>query len=170
MEEKITKEFQEKLENKIKLPKEIKEKRNKIAMENFLYAIFMSIYFIFLNMGFHNIVRHIFVVDTQVFSGISLAIAIIFFEKAFKQENGNIAIHGIEILVLAIITLFVPFIYYVNTNLTSIIMASLIAVFNIYYLIKVAIISIKIQSKYRASISDVKKIVKKEKRKEEEKK
>lgn len=168
MEEKITKEMQEKLEEKIKLPKEIKEKQNKIAMENFFYAIFMSVYFIFLNMGFHNIVKHIFVVDTQVFSGIALVIAIILFEKAFKRENGNIAIHGIEILVLAIITLFIPFIYYMNMDLTSIIMVILIAGFNLYYLTKVVVMSLKIQSKYRASLSDVKKIIKKDKEKLED--
>ena len=168
MEEKITKEMQEKLEEKIKLPKEIKEKQNKIAMENFFYAIFMSVYFIFLNMGFHNIVKHIFVVDTQVFSGIALVTAIILFEKAFKKENGNIAIHGIEILVLAIITLFIPFIYYMNMDFTSLIMVILIAGFNLYYLTKVVVIRLKIQSEYRTSLSDVKKIVKKEKKKVEE--
>lgn len=168
MEEKTAKVIQDKLEAKIKLPKEIKEKRNKIAMENFLYAIFMSVYFLFLNMGFNNIVKHIFVVDTQVFSGIALATAIILFEKAFKKENGNIAIHGIEILILAIITLFIPFIYYMNAYFTSIIMVILIAGFNIYYLVKVAVMSIKIQSKYRASLSDVKKIIKKDKEKLEE--
>lgn len=168
MEEKITKEMQEKLEEKIKLPKEIKEKQNKIAMENFFYAIFMSVYFIFLNMGFHNIVKHIFVVDTQVFSGVALVTAIILFEKAFKKENGNIAIHGIEILVLAIITLFIPFIYYMNMDFTGLIMVILIAGFNLYYLTKVVVISLKIQSEYRASLSDVKKIIKKEKKKVEE--
>lgn len=168
MEEKITKEMQEKLEEKIKLPREIKEKQNKIAMENFFYAIFMSVYFLFLNMGFHNIVKHIFVVDTQVFSGVALVTAIILFEKAFKKENGNIAIHGIEILVLAIITLFIPFIYYMNMDFTGLIMVILIAGFNLYYLTKVVVISLKIQSEYRTSLSDVKKIIKKEKKKVEE--
>ena len=87
MKDKITKEVQAELETKRKLPNELKEKRNKLAIENFMFAIFVTLYFIFLNMGVSNIVKHILVADTKVFSGIWLAIAIIMFEKAFKTSS-----------------------------------------------------------------------------------
>jgi len=168
MKDKKTKEVQAELEEKRKLPDDLKEKRNKLAFKNFGFAIIVTLYFIFLNMGVSNIVKHILVADTKVFSGILLAITIILFEKAFKKEDGKLAIHGIEMLVLAIITLFIPYLYYLNMEHTKYVMVGLILAFNIYYLAKTALISTKIESKYLDSLSDVKNIIKKEKRKVEE--
>ena len=166
--EKTTKKIQiEELEKQRKLPDELKEKQNLLVMKNLGFAIFITLYFIFLNMGFHNIVKHIFVVDTQVFSMVVLAVAIILFEKAFKKENGQLAIHGIELLALAIVTLFVPYLYYMNTEFTDVIMIVLIIGFDLYYVSKATVLCAKIQMNYKASLSDVKRIVKKEKRQAE---
>ena len=144
----------------------IKEEKNKLykkLFKNIMIAIIISIYFIFLNLGNINIDANIFLTDIKVFSIIILGISIIIFEKAYKNDSGELTINAIEILVLACHTLSLIYVtnifkfdfkYYVLTSSY---------IFSIYYTFKDIIIYTRENRKYLKQLSDISDIVKKEK-------
>lgn len=144
----------------------IKEEKNKLykkLFKNIMIAIIISIYFIFLNLGNINIDANIFLTDIKVFSIIILGISIIIFEKAYKNDSGELTINAIEILVLACHTLSLIYVtnifkfdfkYYVLTSSY---------IFSIYYTFKDIIIYTRENRKYLKQLSDIPDIVKKEK-------
>lgn len=144
----------------------IKEEKNKLykkLFKNIMIAIIISIYFIFLNLGNINIDANIFLTDIKVFSIIILGISIIIFEKAYKNDSGELTMNAIEILVLACHTLSLIYVtnifkfdfkYYVLTSSY---------IFSIYYTFKDIIIYTRENRKYLKQLSDIPDIVKKEK-------
>lgn len=144
----------------------IKEEKNKLykkLFKNIMIAIIISIYFIFLNLGNINIDANIFLTDIKVFSIIILGISIIIFEKAYKNDSGELTINAIEILLLACHTLSLIYVtnifkfdfkYYVLTSSY---------IFSIYYTFKDIIIYTRENRKYLKQLSDISDIVKKEK-------
>ena len=85
---------------------------------NMLLAIGVIVYFYLINLGYKNIAKDIFITDLHVFSMTILAASIVLFEKSYKNENEILCVYGIEMLVLAILTLFMPYIYfYSNPNI-----------------------------------------------------
>lgn len=144
----------------------IKEEKNKLykkLFKNIMIAIIISIYFIFLNLGNINIDANIFLTDIKVFSIIILGISIIIFEKAYKNDSGELTINAIEILILACHTLSLIYVtnifkfdfkYYVLTSSY---------IFSIYYTFKDIIIYTRENRKYLKQLSDISDIVKKEK-------
>ena len=150
------------IEEKKKLPRELKDQQDKETIRNICVAIFVTLYFMLLNIGYHNIIKNIFVQDTQILSGIMLFLSLILIERAFRKHKGCLAVHGMEFLIIAIITLFVPYIYYINDKYTRLIMVGIIALFDIYFVAKCIIVCIRIKRKYMKELSDVKNIVVKE--------
>lgn len=168
MKKSITKDLGKEIEQKKKIPKEIKDVMNKRIFRNLIFAILVILYFIFLNLGFSNIEKSIFNQDTAVFAITSLAISIVLFEKAYREEKGYLAIHGIEVLAVALFTLFIPYTYfYFDSTIVKVVML-VPMYFAVYYIVKSAIIFIQTKNKQKNKISDVKEIVKKETRKFEE--
>lgn len=159
--EKIEKEIDE----KTKLPNEVKDKIKREVFINIVVAVVIVTYFIFIVLGSIGSIKNVRTIDLNIFSMIFLGIAIVLFEIAYRKEEGNIAIYGIESLAVAIFTLFLPYIifeldeahkkYYL---LASIYIAA-------YYILKSIYIVNRTRAKHMNSISDVKEIVKKEKSK-----
>ena len=159
--EKIDNEFK----SKQKMPKIEKEKINKEISKNILIAIGIMLYFYFISLGSVNIQTEIFSVDLRVFSiGILLG-AIVLFEISYKKENTKLCIYGIEVLVLAILTLFLIYIYTIYPNAFNLISAWMSLGFAIYYVSKGIVIYKKMEKDYYKSLSDIKEIVKKESKK-----
>ena len=155
------KEIIKQLEEKKKLPKEIKDKILNQTCDCIISAIIVYVYFIFLKLGAKNIHQNIYLVDLKVFS-MSLAIlSIIFFEHAYNKKSAKSLYRGIEVLGIAIITLLLQyFIVYLTPNYR--IMIPVFAIlYNIYFIIKALIIIYKMKSEYTKKLSDVKEIVKK---------
>lgn len=160
--EKIEKEINE----KTKLPNEVKEKIKNEVFTNFVIASIIILYFIFIILGSFGSIKNVRVIDINIFSMLFLSIAILLFEIAYRKDDGKLAMLGIESLVLAIFTLFLPYIIFElhGTNKKYYLMASIYIA--IYYILKSIVISIKTKNKYiNSNISDVKEIVKKEKTK-----
>ncbi len=149
-------------EVKQKMPKTQKEKIYKRIFQDILLAIGISIYFIFLNLGFKNIAEEVFAIDLKVFSISILIIAIIFFEYSYKHNKGKTAIYGIEILVLAISTLAASYLLEIYKNSFSIVICIFSLIFLIYYVIKSIRVYKKMKKEYYESLSDIKEIIKKE--------
>ena len=145
------------VENKNKRSNELYKK----LFKNIFIAILVMIYFIFINLGSFNIAHEIFLTDIKVFSIIILGISIIIFEKAYEKDSSELALHGIETLILACHTLSVihitnifnfDFKYYILTSSY---------IFAIYYVFKDILIYTKENRKYLESLSDIPDIVKK---------
>lgn len=160
--EKIEKEINE----KTKLPYEIKDKIKKEVFTNIIVGSIIILYFIFIVLGSAGSIKNVRAVDLNIFSFLFLGTAIFLFEIAYRKDDGKLAMYGIESLVVAIFTLFLPYIIFElnGANKKYYLMASIYIA--VYYILKSIIISAKTKSKYmNSNISDVKEIVKKEKTK-----
>ena len=167
MKNKEKKEIIEKIDQtfevKQKMPKKEKEKIYKRISNDILLAVGIVVYFIFLNLGYRNIGEEIFIVDLKVFSMSILIIAILLFEYSYKDNNGKIAIYGIETLLVAIFTLSAIYLLEIYKESFSIVICIFSSIFTIYYLIKSIRIYRKMKKEYYKSLSDIKEIVDKKK-------
>ncbi len=155
----------EKLEKEVidkkQLPKEEEEKINKKLFENIFIADILMVFFYLLSLGSLNIETPVFLKDLKVFSMGLIVLTIILFEISYKKENANLCIHGIECLVLAIVTLFSSYIYMIQMKEFHIYSAIVAYAFAIYYVGKSIIIYKKMKKQYIASLSDINEIIKK---------
>lgn len=159
-EEKLEK-IKKEINKQTKMPKEQKKKINKKIFQNIAIAIGIIIYFIFINLGFHNIEENTYLTDLNVFSAVTIGITIILFEKAYKKDSGEVAIYGIEMLLLSVSTLLTNYIYKIYNSKFVYIIASIAMLFAIYYVGKSIVIYVKMKNKALKKASDIHKIVRK---------
>lgn len=149
------------IEEKKRIPKEELDKIHTRIFKNLVIAIVIMFYFYFINLGYINIQGNILTTDLKVFSMGILVLAIILFEYSYKKDDGIICIHGIEVLVLAIVTLFFISIYTMYTEKFNLIVATHSFIFASYYVAKSIAIQNKMKKQYYKSINDITEIVKK---------
>lgn len=154
-----TNEVVEKMATKIKIPKEIKEKIYDKLFKNLCIAILVLLYFIFLNLGYIKLDMNEFEADLHIFSGILIIATIVVFEFAYKTNNDAIALNGVELLVISLVTLFMPYIYFHRGILLKFVYSIFSIYMLVYYLVKCTIIYAREIKKYKASLSDIKEIV-----------
>lgn len=156
-------EIEEAVEKEIKGRKKLPEvefnKINTRIFQNICLAVLTMLYLHFVVLGFVNIENSVFVTDIKVFSIALLIVAIAIFEYAYKKDSGRHAIHGIEVLMLALTTM--AFIY---TNLIwadrfIYVVALVTYLFAIYYVAKSIIIYNKMKKEY--FVNEMKEIIKK---------
>lgn len=150
-------EIKQTMKKKQNLPKEEIEKINKHLFQNILVAICIIIYFIFLNLGQMNIEGEVYVTDLKVFSMCVLLLAIALIEKAYKKDDGEIAVYGIEMIVLSLITVALIYIKLMLSTRYAYIITSISYVFAIYYLIKSIVIYLRKRKKY--FVDDMKEMI-----------
>ena len=123
-------------ETRKKLPEDMFSKLIKQSLWNISIGILIVLYFIFLNLGFKNIEKNIFSTDLKVFSITSVIMAIFMFERAYKKQSKTLAVHGIEILCVAIVTIALLYVSILKAEifLQCILIASVVTI--LYYLIK----------------------------------
>ena len=141
-------EIKETIKKKQELPKEEIGKINKQLFRNILVALCIIIYFIFLNLGQVNIQSEVYVTDLKVFSMCILLFAIALIENAYKKDNGEIAIYGIEMIVLSLVTVALIYINLMLSTRYLFIVTSISYIFAIYYLIKSIVIYLKKRKEY----------------------
>ena len=138
------------------------EKRKKVnqnVFENIFIAVAVMLYFIIINFTYYRIEENILSVILKVVSIVILLLAIIIFEVAYKKDSGKLAIHGIEVLVLAAHALSIIYVVELEKlEFTTYILISSYA-FSIYYILKAVIIHTIEAKKYLESLSDIKEIV-----------
>ncbi len=159
-EEKL-KSLEKEIIDKKKLPQEEENKINSKIFENMIIADILMTFFYLISLGSLNIETPIFMMDLKVFSIGLIVLTVIIFEISYKKENGNLCIHGIECLVVAIFMLFSTYLYtmymkefYMYVSIFAYIMA-------IYYAIKSIIIYRKMKKRYIDNLSDIDEIIKK---------
>lgn len=149
------------IEEKKKIPKEIREKINGKVFENMVIAAIIMIYLVALNFGMSNIPTDTYIMDLKVFSIMLLVITIIIYEYGYKKDNGEIWLHGVEIMAIAIFTLYLIYLYSIYYSNYSTLLVSACIVCLIYYAIKIIITQRKIETNYNKSLRDINEIVKK---------
>ena len=158
--------IEEEINQKIRLPNGLKEKVKKDVFTNIIIAILMIVYFTFLIMGSVGTVKSVRTVDFNIFSILLLSVTIYLFEIAYKKDNGTLAIYGIETLVVSIATLFFPYIIFELDEFSKKYYMIVSAYIAVYYIIKSIWIVSKAKKIHIKQSSDIKEIVKKEKRKD----
>ena len=137
--------IEEEIKKQTTIPDEKKKKINKRLFRNIMIAIGIVVYFIFINLGFYNLEALKFLKDLQVFSIVTIGITIIIFEIAYKKDSGELAIYGIESLILSICTLLTIFILINYKNKFTYIINVVSMLFGIYYIGKCIIIYVKMR-------------------------
>ena len=149
----------DKIAKQEKLPEEEKQKITRIALDNLINAISIMTYLIVL-MLLPLIKKQMFSITIyKTASMIILFLSIFIFEKAYKCDSGKLTISGIEVLILAIITLFAQY-GFLKMQYTFLQLAGVY--YGVYYIIKTIVLSAKIKRNYRKTVSDISEIVKKE--------
>lgn len=158
----VTDLVEKKDKKKEKIPKEISQEILKKMFGNLVRAVGIMCYFMILNLAHLTMQQERLIGDIEVFAGVFLLVGIIFLEKAYKKDEGSIAITGVEFLFLSlhslsimhVITLFqYEFKFYLLTS------SYLIA---IYYVLKAILLYTKGRKEYLNSLSDISDIVKKD--------
>lgn len=161
--EKSIKEIQAELEANIKeqkkLPKDVEYALNKKVFINIIIAIIVMVYLLFVNIGSINIDSIVFIKDLKVFSIMLIVLTIILFEYSYKKDNGVICINGIEVLVLAIITLLFPSAYVLQNRKFNLIVASVSFLFGAYYVGKSIIIYVRDKKRYFKETNEINRIL-----------
>lgn len=153
------KQMAQKLEQAKIMPKEKKKGIYKRTFENILVAVIVILYFLMMILGYINIPEEAYIKDLKVFSLATIAITIVLFEIAYNKDSGKIAIHGIETLLLSILTLISMYIYILHrTKFLFVIMGGVVLA-TLYYLVRSIVVTIKEKRKWKDNISDVKDIV-----------
>jgi hypothetical protein len=154
-------ELEKNIMNKKHLPKSEENKINKKVFENMLIAIVLMAFLYCVSLGSLNIETQVFTTDLKVFSIGLIIFTIILFEISFKKENGNLAIHGIECLVVSIFMLFTNYIYTMYIKDFYLYVSIFAYLFAIYMSVKSIVIYKKMKKQYIASLSDIDEIIKK---------
>ena len=148
------------IEQKRKLPKNLKDKISTKIFQNLLVAVIIMAYFCIINVSYYKLDGNKFEEYLKYFAlGISI-ITVITFEVAYRKNSLGIMIISIELLLCGILSLYIPYIFlHTNTTFRISIMVLPVALV-IYYAIKSFILFKKNQLNYRNNLSDVKEIVK----------
>lgn len=152
--------MQKEIENKRKLPEEIKKEIKKSIFHNLLIAVIIILYLCTINILFYKLENQVFEQQMKFFALGLISITVVVFEVAYQRQSKRTAIVGIELLLFSIISLYIPYIYlFANVNLkliTTILPLSIAG----YYLIKALIIYKSGRMKHENNLSDVKEILK----------
>lgn len=142
--------------------KEVSEKYMKKIYLNVLKAIIIVLYFFVLNVACENVNPQYLEKGIELCTMILLFISIFIFEWAYRKDNDDLAIQGIEILILSAYTL-------TSQHITKkfdfplknyLLVASYI--FAIYFILKCIVVYTKGRKEMAENLSDIKEIVQKD--------
>ncbi|MBQ2937921.1 MAG: hypothetical protein IJE05_03455 [Clostridia bacterium] len=142
--------------------KGLDEKYLKEMYLNVLKAIIIVLYFFILSVAYEKVNMVYLEKGIQLCTMIFLFIAIYMFERAYKKEDGKLAIQGIEILILSMYTLTTEHItnrFNLNFKTYTLVASN---IFAIYFILKCIIVYTKGKKEEVEKFSDIKEIVKKE--------
>lgn len=149
----------DKLNEEKKLTEEVKEKISKKVLKNFLITVSILVFFIILMLVARNINKELTILIYKISSVVLFVFTLVLFEIAYKKDNDVLCIHGIEVLVLSIITLLTPYIFIERTSVFTSVVG---AYYTAYYILKNLAIYKREKNNFLREQSDIKEIVKRE--------
>lgn len=153
--------LEEDLSKNKKLTPELKKKIRKIFGKNIFIIGLILIYMALLTLAFYKMELNTLSTDLKVLSTGFLVFAIIKFEKGYKNDNEGIFLTGIELLVLAIITLFMTVLISTDEHFFQSTIMGISIFVAVYYILKSFVIRGKIRKQHKKQVSDVRDIIKK---------
>ncbi len=152
----IEKEF----EAKQKMPVEMKKDTAKEILQNLLMVAIVLVLLSLICFMDEKLIKETFSTGLKILSTFFVVISIIFLEIAYRKEKAISLFWGIEFLILGLIIMFVP---YLSQYIQRFIFGIAIG-FGIYYFIKFILIILKKRKEFSDKKSDVKEIVKDDKK------
>lgn len=154
--------LEETINERKKLPKELKDKISNLVFFNVILVMFMMIISLTINIMFTRFSLAKFENTIKIIQITVCLISIAIFEFSYKKDSFKYALYGIEFTLFSIAVLYVPYMFTLNhiNFLERVIIA-----FVIYYIVKSIYAAIHYRNKYlKENISDVKEIVKEDKK------
>lgn len=152
--------MQEEIENKRKLPKDVKEKINAHILRSLIAAIVIMAYFCGVNVAYKKLSGLLFEQAMKYIGLLMVLITIITFEFAYRKPEWKLTFIGIELLACSILSIYIPYIYLHTSSSVKIVVLLLPVILVLYYLIKSLLIFKKQQYDYQNNLSDVKELLK----------
>ncbi len=164
-EQKIKEENIRKLDEQVRnnkiISKDYKKKINKQLVSNIIICFIMVLYLCTINILYLYIDTQNYFSIIRIASIIIPIISIIFFEYSYKKDNEKIFLYGVEVLVIATITLFLNYIYFMYFDKYNRILTGITIIFVIYYILKILLVRTIMKKNYYKNQNDIKDIVKK---------
>ena len=154
--------MEKEIEEKRKITDEVKKKIDSEVFYNFLLAVVIMIYMFFINFGFLNLKIEAFKIYIKILTLIIASLTIYFFELSYRKDNLKYTLTGIELLVCAIVVVYIPYIYLKTNKMIKQLVMLVPVYYGLYYSVKNYIIYKREVFKYQNNLSDVKDIVKNE--------
>lgn len=151
----------EQIKESKKIPKDYKKKMNKQLILNLITLIVMILYLSCINVLSLYLDTEIYLKYIKIVSVILAVISVVYFELGYRKDNEKLFLYGVEVLFLAIVTLFSNYAYYMYFDRYNIILAGITGGFALYYLIKILIVRRNLKKQYYKEQNDIKDIVKK---------
>ena len=98
----------------------------------------------------------------KVLSIILCVISIVYFEISYKKDNEGIFLYGVEILILAFVTLFSNYAYFLYFDKYNKMLIGISIIIAIYFVIKIICVKTKMKKAYYKQLNDIKDILKKD--------
>ena len=150
-------------ENKKKLPQEVKNKINTDILKNLIVAVIIMIYLLIINITYSKAGEN-FEEYVKYYACAVVVASVVLFELAYNKNSLFFGIIGTELLGFGIISLFIPYVYLHTTSMIRNIIVLLPAILIVYYIIKSVVILKKGKVDYENSLSDIKDILKDDKK------
>lgn len=148
------------IEEKRKLPKNLKDKISTKIFQDLIVAVIIMAYFCIVNITYYKLENYKFEEYLKYFALGIILFTVISFEIAYRKNSINLGIIGIELFTCGVLTLYIPYIFLHTTSALRVSIMILPVFLVVYYGIKSIIIFKQNQFNYRNNLSDVKEIVK----------
>ena len=147
------------IEEKRKLPQDVKENIKTNIFHNLIAAVIILAYLAAINVIYYNFKQNDFEYYMKYFALGIIVVTVIDLELAYRKDSKKLWLIGVELLACGILSLYIPYIYLHTTAYLRNCVMLLPAVLLIYYAFKSMIIFKQNQFKHRNNLSDVKELL-----------
>lgn len=152
------------IEEKRKLPQEVKENIKTNIFHNLIAAVIIFAYLAAINVMYDKFEQK-FEHYMKYFALGIIVVTVIDIELAYRKDSKKLWLIGVELLACGILSLYIPYIYIHTTIYLRNCVMLLPAVLLIYYAFKSMIIFKQNQFKHRNNLSDIKELLNNDERK-----
>lgn len=147
------------IEEKRKLPQDVKENIKTNIFHNLIAAVIILAYLAAINVIYYTFKQNDFEYYMKYFALGIIVVTVIDLELAYRKDSKKLWLIGVELLACGILSLYIPYIYLHTTAYLRNCVMLLPAVLLIYYAFKSMIIFKQNQFKHRNNLSDVKELL-----------
>lgn len=153
------------IEQKRKLPQDIKDNIKTNIFHTLIAAVIIIAYLVAINVMYYQLNSNAFELYMKYFALGIIVVTVIDIELAYRKDSKKLVLIGVELLICGILSLYIPYIYLHTTAYLRNSIMLLPAILLIYYAFKSFVIYKQNQFKYQNNLSDVKDLLKDDERK-----